>query len=233
MSAGSGGSTDTAVAPLTARLRAAAGVTLSAIRNHPFIVELGDGSLDRAAFRFYVVQDGHYLREFSRALTILADRAPSRAVATLLAEHAATTVTVEQSLHATLLAEMPSRPADVADASVAPVTLAYTSYLIATCATGTLLEGVASMLPCYWIYCDVGRELRAHSSPDPLYSRWIDTYAGEEFEQAVTQMLELTDSIGTPRGDAERQSATDRFVTSARYEWMFWDAAYRQLGWPV
>jgi thiaminase/transcriptional activator TenA len=46
-------------------------------------------------------------------------------------------------------------------------------------------------------------------------------------------MLELTDSIGTPRGDAERQSATDRFVTSARYEWMFWDAAYRQLGWPV
>ena len=54
-----------------------------------------------------------------------------------------------------------------------PTTTAYTSYLLAVCATGTYAEAVAAVLPCYWVYRDVGRELLARSSPDPLYAQWI------------------------------------------------------------
>lgn len=219
---------------LSVQMWTAAAATYAAIRAHPFLTELADGCLDRRSFHFYVVQDGNYLHGFARALALLAARAPTETITGMFASHTAAVITVERSLHAGLLADMNAKhDHNSVDVSVAPATLAYTSYLTATCATGTFSDGVAAVLPCYWIYREVGRELLAHSSPDPLYARWIDTYAGEEFDVAVQQMLDLTDSIGATLSEPGRESAIDHFVTATRYEWMFWDAAYHRSGWPL
>src|SRR5213592_5275336 len=45
------------------------------IVRHPFITGLTDGSLDHDAFRYFIVQDSHYLRAYSRALTLVSARA--------------------------------------------------------------------------------------------------------------------------------------------------------------
>ena len=89
------------------------------------------------------------------------------------------------------------------------------------------------MLPCYWIYARVGDELLARSSPDPLYARWIAMYGGAEFQAVVDSVLELTDRIGPELGERERALMSEHFVTTSRYEWMFWDAGYRCEAWPV
>ena len=60
---------------LTAQLWSSIDATSGAILEHPFIAGLTDGSLDRGAFRFCVIQDAHYLREFARALRVAAARA--------------------------------------------------------------------------------------------------------------------------------------------------------------
>ncbi len=122
-----------------------------AILEHPFVTGLGDGSLDHASFRFYLVQDGHYLHGFARALALLAARAPTEAVTGLFANHTAAVIAVERSLQAGLLAEMASARGEPPITGVAPITLAYSSYLLATCATGSFSDGVAAALPCYWI----------------------------------------------------------------------------------
>ncbi|MDQ6846792.1 MAG: thiaminase II [Candidatus Dormibacteraeota bacterium] len=218
---------------MTAQLWTAAASIYSAILEHPFVTGLADGSLDRASFQFYIVQDGHYLHGFARALAILAARAPTESETGLFARHTAAVITVERSLHAGLLAELTTAQGDAFATGVAPTTLAYTSYLLATCATRSFSDGVAAVLPCYWIYREVGRKLLALSSPDPLYARWIETYGGDEFDRAVEEMLELTDSIGAQVSTRDRESAIDHFAITARYEWMFWDAAYRRVGWPL
>ena len=99
------------------------------------------------------------------------------------------------------------------------------SYLTAVCATGTYAEAVAAVLPCYWIYRDVGRELLQRSSPDPLYQQWIETYGSGEFDAVVESVLAVTDAARRRprRGRAER--CHRHFATTCRYEWMFWDAA--------
>lgn len=233
MSSSDDARTELAASPLTGRLRAAAAETYLAIRAHPFLTGLVDGGLDRACFQFYIVQDGHYLRGFARSLALLAARAPSEAVTGLLARHTTSVITVERSLHASLLVELAASIGDPPNSGVAPVTLAYTSYVTATCATGAFSDGIASVLPCYWIYRDVGQALLAQSSPDPLYAQWIETYADEEFARAVQEMLELTDFIGAALSERDQQSAIDHFATTARYEWLFWDAAYHQSWWPI
>ena len=207
--------------------------TYAAILDHPFLAGLTSGELDPAAFSHYVTQDAHYLRDFARSLTIVGAKAPTHADTGMFARHAAGTVEVEMALHDTLLADLGLSPAAVDATVVAPTTQAYTSYLLAVAYGGNFAEGLAAVLPCYWIYAEVGAALVAQGSPDPRYQRWIDTYAGEEFTAVVAEVLALSDRVGATLSPLEDARARRHFVTTARYEWMFWDAAWRREAWPV
>ena len=205
----------------------------AAILAHPFITGLTDGSLPREAFRFYVVQDAHYLREYARALAVCAARAPAEADIEMFAEHAAGALAVERALHDSFFADFGMSPGEVAATPMAPTNRAYTSELLATAYGGSFPEALGAVLPCYWIYWEVGKELLGRGSPDPLYQRWIDTYGGEEFAAVVRQVLALADRIGPGLSRAERERLQAHFVLTSRYEWMFWDMAWRQEAWPV
>jgi thiaminase (transcriptional activator TenA) len=202
--------------------------TYERILAHPFLRGLTDGELDREAFRFYVIQDGHYLKEYARVLSVTAAKAPAPADTAMFAAHTANAIAVEQALHAGFLAELGG-----ASEPPGPVTAAYTNFLLAAAYGGSFAEALGAVLPCYWIYAKVGAELAGRSSPDPLYQRWIDTYGGEEFKLIVEEVLTAADTHGATLGPAERERARSRFATAARYEWMFWDAAYRQERWPI
>lgn len=197
------------------------------ILRHPFITGLTDGTLSHDSFRYFLVQDSHFLRSYSRALVLVAARATDPADLDMFARHAVDAVEVERELHAGLLSSLGL----VSDAAPGPVTTAYTSYLTAVCSVGTYAEAVAAVLPCYRIYRDVGRELLTLSSPDPLYKQWIETYASPEFDAVVESVLAVADRLDISA--SERARCYEHFATTARYEWMFWDAAYHQLEWPV
>jgi thiaminase/transcriptional activator TenA len=204
-----------------------------AILAHPFLTGLTDGSLPQDAFAFYVVQDAIYLRGYARALAAVASRAPVPSQAEMFARHAADAIAVEKTLHGSLLADLGVDPAHAEQAEPAPTNLAYTSYLLAAAGNGSYAEGVGAVLPCYWIYWEVGKELLRRGSPYPRYQRWIDMYGGEEFGGVVQAVIDVTDEMGPGLGGAERARVHRHFRTTSRYEWMFWDMGYRQETWPV
>ena len=203
-----------------------------AVLAHPFLRGLTDGSLDADAFTFYVVQDAHYLRDYARALSVVAAKAPRDADIATFARHAAGAIEVERSLHEGFFAELGIAPEAAAAAPVSPTTRAYTSYLLATAYGGSFAEGLGAVLPCYWIYWEVGKALVAEGSPEPRYQRWIDTYGGEEFAEVVREALDVTDRVGADLGAVEAAKVREHFVTTSRYEWLFWDAGLRREGWP-
>jgi thiaminase/transcriptional activator TenA len=200
---------------------------------HPFLAGLTDGSLPRDPFRHYVVQDALYLVDYARALALVGAKAPDEGTISMFASHAHGALEVERSLHAGLLGDLGVAPDAFRSAAATPTTLAYTSYLLASCHQGSFAEGLAAVLPCYWIYAQVGAALLSRSSPDPLYARWIGTYGGEEFGRIVADVLALVDRIGDAASDAERAAMREHVVTTSRYEWMFWDASWRLETWPV
>jgi thiaminase/transcriptional activator TenA len=205
----------------------------AAILAHPFIAGLTDGTLERPAFRFYVVQDAHYLREYARALSVAAARAPAEPDIAMFAQHAAGAIEVERSLHEGFFREFGLSDEEVAATPMAPTNLADTSYLLAVAYGGSFPEALGVLLPCYWIYWEVGKELLTRDSPDPLYRRWIETYGGEQFAAVVRAVLEFTDRLGPELAEAERRRAGERFVATSRYEWMFWEMGYRREQWPL
>jgi thiaminase (transcriptional activator TenA) len=219
--------------PLTRRLWSSIAGLYGQIIAHPFLAGLADGSLDQERFRFYVVQDALFLRDYARALSVCGARAPTEDDVAMFNQHAAEAIAVERQLHASFLADFGLTPAEVESTPMAPTNQAYTSYLLASVYAGSFAEALAAVLPCYWIYAEVGGHLLERGSPDPLYRRWIDTYGGEEFAAVVQAVRDLTDRVGAGLGDAELARVHQRFITTSRYEWMFWDAAWRQERWPV
>src|SRR5579864_5473510 len=177
-----------------------------AILAHPFLAGLTDGSLPHDAFAFYVVQDAIYLRGYAQALAVVASRAPTPGQTEMFARHAADAIAVEKTLHGSLLANL---------------------------STGSYAEGVGAVLPCYWIYWEVGKELLRRGSADPRYQRWIDMYGSEEFGDVVREVIDVIDQLGPGLGVPERDLVHRHFRATSRYEWMFWDMGYRKEAWPV
>ncbi|MDW8107944.1 MAG: thiaminase II, partial [Armatimonadota bacterium] len=206
----------------TERLWQAITPIYEAILRHPFLTGLTDGTLPREAFEFYVVQDAHYLRYYAQCLSLLAAKAPHEEWLVTFNEHAKTAILVERSLHESFFKDFGLTSERVYATPLAPTCLAYTHYLLAVCYARPFHEALGAVLPCYWIYWEVGKALEQRGSPNPLYQRWIDTYASEEFGSTVRAVLEMTDATAETLTDVQRQAMQQHFITSSRYEWMFW-----------
>ncbi len=204
-----------------------------AILTHPFVTGLTDGSLPEDRFRFYAVQDALYLRGFAKALAAAAARAPRDEWTEFLATHARDILIVERALHDSFFSDWDLTPEQVYATPVAPTNLAYTSYLLRVAHGGSFEEALAALLPCDWIYMRVGRELEEQGSPNPVYQRWVDTYASEEFLETVEELLDIVDGAAEGLDESRQEALRYHFIVSSRYEWMFWDMAWRKETWPI
>ena len=200
---------------------------------HPFLAGVTDGTLAEDSFRFYVLQDAIYLREYARALSLAGVRSSDESALVMFNEHSAGAITVERSLHEEFLKDLGVTREEAEATEASPTTLAYTSFLLRTATLGDYPEVLGAVLPCYWIYSEVGKALLEKGSPNPRYQKWIDTYGGEEFGALVEAVLDLIDRVCKDLNPAQKANVTRAFFTTSRYEWMFWDTAWRLEGWPV
>jgi thiaminase/transcriptional activator TenA len=200
---------------------------------HPFLTGLTDGTLPEESFRYYIVQDTLYLREYARAHSVAAGKAASPEHMLHFNRIASDLVHAEQTIHADFFREWGLSDEDVWSTPLAPTNVAYTTYVLTTAYGGTFAEAVGALLPCAWIYLEVGRELSRSGSPNSLYQRWIDMYSGEDYERLVQVVIDIADELGPMLGDGERALVKERFVVGSRYEWMFWDMGFRREAWPV
>lgn len=204
-----------------------------AIYTMPFNVELAEGRLDPARFSHYVVQDSLYLAQYARALAAAGAKAPDGEALMVFCGSATGAVEVEKALHASFFERFGVDKAEAARAEPTPACLAYTSYLLSVAATGSFGELAAAVLPCFWVYQDVGTRIHKTAAPDNPYRAWIDTYADADFEAATRAVIAITDAAAAAAGDAERARMHEAFLRCTQFEWMFWDSAYRQETWPV
>ncbi|MBK5910353.1 thiaminase II [Rhodothalassium salexigens] len=204
----------------------------SAILDLPLNRELAAGTLSRERFLTYMIQDSIYLVAFSRALALAAARAPDPEAVAIFAQSSQAALIAERSLHEDYFKRFSVSKKAVADARPNPSCHAYTSFLMAT-AHDSWEELVAAVLPCFWIYWDVGNRVAGRSVPGNPYQAWIDTYADPDFGAATDAVKAIADRAAADATPAVRQRMLRAFQISARYEWMFWDAAYRLEDWPL
>ena len=197
------------------------------ILDHPFNRELARGTLPVAKFQFYIKQDALYLIDYARALALLAARAPMPHRLLDFMDFARDAIVVEKALHEEFFEHF----GITADQPMAPSCFFYTNYLIATAANKSYQEAMAALLPCFWIYREVGLAIAREAASDNPYSRWIETYSGEEFALAVQKAIDIADEIAEHASEITRRQMLDAYIYSTRLEWMFWNGAYELETW--
>ncbi len=205
----------------------------AAIRDMPFNAELMRGTLGIDRFRHYVVQDAKYLLGFGQALALAAAKADDPAEIEQFSRGATEAIVVERALHADYFRLFGVAPETVAATSQTPVCHHYVSFLLASGYREPLPVHAAALLPCFWVYREVGRHIFAAALPQNPYRAWIDTYAGEEFSVAVDAMIATTDRLARDASPVIVEAMHGAFGLAMRLEWMFWDSAYRLADWPV
>jgi thiaminase (transcriptional activator TenA) len=199
----------------------------------PFNHELAAGTLSEDRFRFYMIQDALYLAEYARALAVCATKAPDMEEMRFFSKAAETVVVVERALHGGFFEKFGIAPETAAAADPSPTCFGYTNFLLATALKGGYAELVAAVLPCFWIYRDVGRHIAGIAKPGNPYQAWIDTYASPEFDAAVETAKGIADRADAAASPADATAMMAAYKRCAQFEWMFWDSAYRQESWPV
>ena len=199
----------------------------------PFNRELAAGTLSRERFTFYMLQDATYLTYFARALAVTAARAPDEDAVIQFAGSARAAVVVERELHAGFFRTFGITPEQAAANQPSPTCQHYTHYLLALAHNAPYEVSVAALLPCFWIYWEVGTHLLDIARPDNPYQAWIDTYADEAFAEGVRKVIAISDQVAAGATPAVREQMLKAFVRASQLEWMFWDSAYRLEIWPV
>lgn len=209
--------------PWTAALWAAGGETWHQILDLPFVRALGDGTLDEDLFAFYLDQDALYLRDYSRALATLSARADTAEAQVHWAAGAHEAIAAESQLHEGWLANRARL------GGPSPITMGYTNFLRASAAGDDYVVGAAAILPCYWLYEEVGAVLSSQNHADHPYAEWLSLYGGEEFAAEVERSLAEVERAFEAASPAQRVRAARAYLSACVYEREFFDQAHRAL----
>jgi len=197
---------------------------------HPFIKYLMDGTLSKDKFIFYIRQDALYLAEYSRVLAGIAARLGDRDHMNSFLHFASDSIAVENALHESFLAGIDTtQPFEMS-----PACMLYTSFLHKQQACASTEVALAAVLPCFWIYKEVGDYiLENQKQVENPYQGWINTYGGEKFAASVEIAIDICDELAENLTQKTQAAMSEAFLLCSKMEWMFWDSAYRLEEWRV
>ncbi|MDN6811043.1 MAG: bifunctional hydroxymethylpyrimidine kinase/phosphomethylpyrimidine kinase [Acidipropionibacterium jensenii] len=212
-----------AAGPWTAALWRAGSDLARRIADCDLVTALVDGTLSPGIFSFYLGQDACYLAEYPRALAAVAASSTDPAEAADWAAGATASQVVEAELHRNWLG------ADSRPPAPSPVTRAYVDFLMARALGDDHPVGAAAVLPCYWLYAQVGASL-PQVPDDHRYAGWLATYRDDAFITATATALGHVEKAMEVAAPAQRSAAARAFLISCRHELEFFEQALRMDG---
>lgn len=194
------------------------------IIEQPFIKELADGTLSQERFGRYIAQDEVYVGNYGRQMFELANQMTKPEDKDFFMGFAQSGIESEKAMHQLLI----ERFGVDTEVIASPITKAYNAHTQEAIDSHCAEVGIAAMLPCAWIYNQVGLHILsiAKLEGNP-YREWIEEYGNEEFTAGVNALLELVDSWAKETTEEVRAKMDEAYLVAAAYEYAFWDYGYR------
>ncbi len=201
------------------------------IIEHPFVAELYKGNLPLDKFKFYILQDYHYLIAAIKNFGLIASKASSvnemREVIDILHLEA----TSEFEGYHEFLSRLGYTIQDASEIEPIPSNISYSSFLLSTSSLKSYPEAITAVLPCFWSYAEIADHHRNKLSTNQnrLYKDWAEVYTTDSYLTLVEKIKKLVNRAGE---GFSYQKLISVFMTASRYEYMFWDSVYHRTNWP-
>ncbi len=215
----------------TQRLLAAAKEIWDGYNDHPFVLGLQDGTLDREKFRYYIVQDYLYLEEYLKVFAVGIAKAKSPETVGLFSKYVTLLTEGEMDIHRGYMGKFAVTREELEATPRALDNLSYTSYMLRVAYEEGETEILAAILSCAYSYEVIARTILARNpaaAEHPFYGEWVRGYADPQYSQANVLLLDTLDRLSADRDEAELDHLTQIFVACSRYETAFWDLAWNR-----
>jgi thiaminase/transcriptional activator TenA len=199
--------------------------------NHPFVQEIGAGTLDKESFKFYLLQDYLYLIQYAKVFALGALKSDTIETMRKFSTSQYFTINGELGLHEEYMEKFGITPEEVQNVRPSLFNSAYTANMLAQGQTGGLAELIATVFPCAWTYAEYGQRLKADNADkleDNYYKSWIEMYASEEFEESFQWFYETLDRLVENMSLEQKARIEQIFIQSVEFEYLFWDMSYKK-----
>jgi len=194
--------------------------------NHPFVQEIGKGTLDKGKFQFYLLQDYQYLLQYAKVFALATVKADNEAMMTLLTNIQHSILAQEMGMHRQYMAGFGVSHEQMLAVKPSLYNRTYTANMLAVGQTGGLAEILATVFPCAWTYCDYARRLNEQYGDrleDNFYKTWIENYASFDFAESFEWFYDAIDEMVERMTIARQERVAEIFVSSVEFEYLFWD----------
>ena len=195
---------------------------------HPFVLGIQDGTLDKEKFRYYIVQDYLYLEDYAKTFAVGVAKAKNLKIANLFAKYI-NVMNGELDIHNGYLAKLGVTQEEIESTPRALDNLSYTSYMLRVAYEEGQAEIFAAILACAYSYEVIAKNIvknNPSSVDDEFYGDWVRGYISDGYAAENAVLLEVMDSLTEEYTDQQIQHLTDIFVACSRYELAFWEMAW-------
>lgn len=215
--------------PFAQRMRKAADLVWEEGYQQPFIRELGEGTLQRERFAFYLLQDFRYVNDYARVHALGLAKTTDPEIMAFMLKVQNDALQVETEVHRSYLASYGITEEQMNNVRQSAFARAYTSNILSIAYGKDILDILVAVLPCAWVYADYGYRLAAEFADtldDNPYKSWVDMYKTDEFWQDSVWLLDHIEKLVTDASEERKRELIDIFVTGVENEYMFWASAY-------
>ena len=215
---------------VTERLLSEASEIWKAYNEHPFVLGIQDGTLDKEKFRFYMIQDYLYLADYAKTFAVGVAKAKSLDTANLFAKYISV-MNGELNVHSGYLARLGVTQEEIDSAVPSLDNLSYTSYMLRVAYEEGETEILAAILSCAYSYEVIAKNMVKNNPSallDEFYGDWVKGYTSEGYSMENTILLDKLDKMTENYTEKQICHLIDIFTACSRYELAFW-----QMSWEM
>lgn len=198
--------------------------------NHPFVVEMANGTLDIEKYRYYLIQDTLYLKEFGRVYAYALYHSKTLKMMRYFYEMLSIVQKNEAYSRIVHLKELGEDIEDIENQLPAKENAYYTDYLLDIAHTGDVVEVLAASLPCMVGYLFIAKH---YVKKDPtvlnhhFYGCWFNDYSNENYTYYCKRWADLFNSLTQEMNKTQKEHLQTIFRECSKHELYFWNMVYQ------
>ena len=197
--------------------------------SHPFVTQMADGTLPLEKFRYYMLQDYLYLRDYVKIFAAIIQKADDFEQIRFLSEELADTIGETFRTHSPYMKRLGITEDEIRSARTHIDNNAYTHYMLWEAQAGDVLTGLVTLLNCSWSYAYVAEKI-VNRCPEALhnehYGAWFAGYVSESYRRTNQMLIDRIDALSGSIDDKTTAYLCEIFEKCCYFDLRFWDTVY-------
>lgn len=201
----------------------------TAYNEHPFVLGIQEGTLDKEKFRYYMIQDYLYLDDYAKSFAIGIAKAKSAETTRVFSDYINVLTEDETDIHRGYLGKFNVTRDELNSAERALDNLSYTSYMLRVAYEEGEAEILAAILSCAYSYEVIAKKI-AENNPAAVnhdfYGEWVQGYISESYSEKNKALIEIFNRLTENYSEQQLNHLEKIFTACSRYELAFWEMAW-------